>query len=46
MASDKNSHIQKVAQIAKQQGVKNLVGVLPFEHDLAWAEENQPNFYN
>ena len=45
MASDKNSHIQKVAQFAKSAGVKNLVGVLPFEHDLAWNEEGALNFH-
>ena len=40
MASDKNTHLVGVAKIAKKLGVKNIVAVCPFEHDLAWSEDN------
>lgn len=40
MSSDKNSHLQAVAQIAKKQG-NNLVAVCPIESDLAWSEDEQ-----
>ncbi len=39
MSSDKNSHIQAVAKLAKKHGVNNLVAVCPIEHDLAWGED-------
>lgn len=38
MSSDKNSHLQAVAQIARKQG-NNLVAVCPIESDLAWSED-------
>ena len=40
MSSDKNSHLQAVAQLAKKQG-NNLVAVCPIESDLAWTEDDQ-----
>jgi uncharacterized protein YbjT (DUF2867 family) len=39
MSSDKNSHLQAVAKLAKKHQIKNLVAVCPFEHDLAWSED-------
>lgn len=41
MASDKNSHLTAVAKLGKKHGIKNLVAVCPFEHDLAWTEDEQ-----
>lgn len=40
MASDKNSHLVGVSKIAKKLGIKHLVAVCPFEHDLAWSEDS------
>ena len=39
MSSDKNSHLVAMAQLAKKHGIKNAVAVCPFEHDLAWTED-------
>lgn len=44
MSSDKNAHLQAVARLAKKHHIKNLVAVCPFEHDLAWSEDNQTHF--
>jgi hypothetical protein len=44
MASDKNSHLVAVAKLAKKHGINNLVAVCPFEHDLAWSEDNKSYF--
>lgn len=45
LASDKNTHIQTAAKLAKKHGVKNFVAVSPIEHDLAWSEEKK-SFYD
>ena len=39
MSSDKNTHLDLVAKLAKKHGINNLTAVCPFEHDLAWAED-------
>ena len=44
MASDKNAHLKMVAKLAKKHGVNKLVAVCPFEHDLAWSEDNDSYF--
>ena len=44
MSSDKNSHLQAAAKLAKKHGVSNLVAVCPIEQDLAWSEDEK-NFY-
>lgn len=41
MSSDKNSHLVATSKLAKKHGVKNLVAVCPFEHDLAWSEDEK-----
>ena len=41
MASDKNSHLLAASKLAKKHGIANLVAVCPFEHDLAWSEEEK-----
>lgn len=44
MSSDKNSHLQAAAKLARKHGVNNFVAVCPFEHDLAWSEDSE-TFY-
>lgn len=44
MSSDKNSHLEVSAKLAKKHGVKNFVAICPIEHDLAWSEDEK-NFY-
>jgi uncharacterized protein YbjT (DUF2867 family) len=41
MASDKNSHLIAAAKLAKKHGLKNFVAVCPFEHDLAYSEDEK-----
>ena len=41
MSSDKNSHLEVVARLTKKHGVSNFVAVCPFEHDLAWSEDEK-----
>ena len=40
MSSDKNSHLQAVAKLAKKHA-NNLVAVCPIESDYAWSEDEQ-----
>ena len=39
MASDKNQHLIAVAQLTRKHGNQNVVAVCPFEHDLAYSED-------
>jgi hypothetical protein len=38
LVSDKNNFLVGAAKLAKKHGVKNVVAVLPVEHDLAYTE--------
>jgi len=40
-SSDKNSHLVAAAKLTKKHGVKNFVAVCPFEHNLAWSEDEK-----
>jgi len=44
MSSDKNAHLILAAKLAKKHGLTNFVAVCPFEHDLAWSEDDK-SFY-
>ena len=39
MASDKNQHLIAVSQLTRKHGNQNVVAVCPFEHDLAYSED-------
>jgi len=41
MSSDKNAHLLAASRLAKKHGIKNFVAVCPFEHDLAWSEDDK-----
>ena len=40
MSSDKNSHLQAVASLAKKHA-NNMVAVCPIESEYAWSEDEQ-----
>jgi len=44
MSSDKNSHVQAAAKLAKKHGISKFVAVCPVEQDLAWSETKRASF--
>tara|TARA_B110000285_G_C14622345_1_gene379695 strand:+ start:96 stop:284 length:189 start_codon:yes stop_codon:yes gene_type:complete len=44
MSSDKNSHVQAAAKLAKKHGISKFVAICPVEQDLAWSEDEKSFF--